>query len=178
MIKPDGVRRGLAGEILRRVEQVGLKVVGLKMLRDRWMPHAKVGILSDSTTVHRPKVRKALIALDEKYMKLDAGDEAMFLAVNKPMGKVDWRQMIDGLKALPDVTLQSLLIMGAVDNTQPDHIDRWIETVAYIHPKAVQIYPIDRPPADSGIIKVPLARLKEIGSLLTQRTGIEALVFG
>lgn len=31
MIKPDGVRRGLTGEIIRRVEQVGLKIVGLKM---------------------------------------------------------------------------------------------------------------------------------------------------
>lgn len=31
MIKPDGVRRGLTGEIIRRIEQVGLKVVGLKL---------------------------------------------------------------------------------------------------------------------------------------------------
>ena len=94
------------------------------------------------------------------------------------MGQVDWQQMIDGLKALPDVTLQSMFVQGALDNTQPDHIDRWIETVAYIAPKAVQIYPIDRPPADSGITKVPLARLKEIGALLTERTNIKALVFG
>ena len=33
MVKPDGVRRGLTGEIIRRVEQVGLKVVGLKMIK-------------------------------------------------------------------------------------------------------------------------------------------------
>ena len=32
MIKPDGVKRGLTGEILRRVEQRGLKIIGLKML--------------------------------------------------------------------------------------------------------------------------------------------------
>jgi nucleoside-diphosphate kinase len=31
MVKPDGVRRGLTGEVLRRIEQVGLKVVGLRM---------------------------------------------------------------------------------------------------------------------------------------------------
>lgn len=31
MIKPDGVRRGLTGEIIRRVEQVGLKIVALEM---------------------------------------------------------------------------------------------------------------------------------------------------
>lgn len=33
MVKPDGVKRGLSGEIIRRLERVGLKVVGLKMLK-------------------------------------------------------------------------------------------------------------------------------------------------
>lgn len=32
MIKPDGVQRGLVGEILKRVERVGLKIVALKMV--------------------------------------------------------------------------------------------------------------------------------------------------
>lgn len=32
MIKPDGVQRGLIGEILTRFEKKGLKIVGLKML--------------------------------------------------------------------------------------------------------------------------------------------------
>jgi len=32
LIKPDGVQRGLIGEILKRVERVGLKIVGLKMV--------------------------------------------------------------------------------------------------------------------------------------------------
>lgn len=33
VIKPDGVRRGLVGEILGRFEKLGLKVVGMKMLQ-------------------------------------------------------------------------------------------------------------------------------------------------
>lgn len=33
MIKPDGVMRGLTGEIIRRVELSGLKIVSLKMIR-------------------------------------------------------------------------------------------------------------------------------------------------
>jgi len=32
MIKPDGVQRGLIGEIISRIERKGLKLVGLKML--------------------------------------------------------------------------------------------------------------------------------------------------
>jgi len=34
LIKPDGVQRGLVGEILARLERKGLKIVGLKMV---WM---------------------------------------------------------------------------------------------------------------------------------------------
>jgi len=33
MIKPDGVARGLVGEIIKRFEQRGLKVIGLKMVQ-------------------------------------------------------------------------------------------------------------------------------------------------
>jgi nucleoside-diphosphate kinase len=33
MIKPDGVQRGLVGEIFRRFEARGLKIVGMKMLQ-------------------------------------------------------------------------------------------------------------------------------------------------
>lgn len=33
MVKPDGVQRGLVGEVVRRYERRGLKVVGLKLLR-------------------------------------------------------------------------------------------------------------------------------------------------
>jgi nucleoside-diphosphate kinase len=33
LVKPDGVSRGLAGEILRRFEQTGLKLIALKMIK-------------------------------------------------------------------------------------------------------------------------------------------------
>ena len=33
IVKPDGVQRGLIGEIIARLEQRGLKIVGLKMMQ-------------------------------------------------------------------------------------------------------------------------------------------------
>jgi nucleoside-diphosphate kinase len=33
MVKPDGIQRGLAGTIISRIEQKGLKLVALKMMR-------------------------------------------------------------------------------------------------------------------------------------------------
>lgn len=32
MIKPDGVQRGLVGQVIQRIENVGFKIIGLKML--------------------------------------------------------------------------------------------------------------------------------------------------
>ncbi len=40
IIKPDGVQRGLVGEIISRFEQAGLKVVGMKMV---WPDQELVG---------------------------------------------------------------------------------------------------------------------------------------
>jgi nucleoside-diphosphate kinase len=34
-VKPDGVQRGLVGEILRRFERAGLRIIGLKMVQPR-----------------------------------------------------------------------------------------------------------------------------------------------
>jgi nucleoside-diphosphate kinase len=31
MVKPDGVQRGLAGEVMQRIEKRGLKIVALRM---------------------------------------------------------------------------------------------------------------------------------------------------
>lgn len=33
IVKPDGVQRGLVGDVLKRMEMKGLKIVGLKMMR-------------------------------------------------------------------------------------------------------------------------------------------------
>ena len=32
MVKPDGVKRGLVGEIVQRFERMGLKIVAMKMV--------------------------------------------------------------------------------------------------------------------------------------------------
>ena len=152
-------------------------IVGIKPLRDRYFPSAKVGILSDATQLHRPEVARALRLLDVRYMKVDAGDEATWRAINLPLGDADWTRMIEGLKRLPDIILQSMFIQGSCDNTHEDHLDRWIALAGELRPLSVQVYTVDRAPADSGVVKVPRERLEAIASRLTARTGIPAEVY-
>lgn len=48
IIKPDGVQRGLAGEIVARLERRGLKIVALKMMQvDRALAERHYGVHRD-----------------------------------------------------------------------------------------------------------------------------------
>jgi len=152
-------------------------VVGTRRLRDRYLPSASLGILSDATQLYRPAVRRALALLDRRYLKLDAGDEAMWRRINLPLGKTTWAQLIDGIKATPESILQSLFMQGSYDNTQEDHVERWIDLVGTLRPLSVQVYTVDRAPADAGVLEVPKSRLEAIASRLTTRTRIPADVY-
>lgn len=60
LVKPDGVQRGLVGEIVKRFEQRGLKIVGMKMV---WADEefAKKHYTEDITKRRGEQVRKRLL---------------------------------------------------------------------------------------------------------------------
>jgi len=60
LIKPDGVKRGLIGEIVKRFEQRGLKIVGLKLVNVH-KDHAKKHYTEDIEKRHSKKVRDFLV---------------------------------------------------------------------------------------------------------------------
>lgn len=146
-------------------------------LRDRLAPGAKVGVLSNATTLLRPEIREALMRLDVRCMKLDAGDPETFKAVNKPAPGITFEMIVEGLRLLPEKILQSMFVNGSLDNTRPEQIDKWIETVAGVRPTEVQVYSLARRPADRTLKPVPQERLEEIARQLRQATGIPTRVF-
>ena len=58
LVKPDGVKRGLTGEIVRRIEQRGLKIAALRM---EWATREKID-------GHYPKDQKWISRLGEKTL--------------------------------------------------------------------------------------------------------------
>ena len=152
-------------------------VIGIKQLRDRYFPKASVGVLSDATQIARPHVRRALALLDARYLKFDAADEATWRRVNQPLGHTDFRAMVDTLRTLPNIVLQSMFIQGTYDNTDDAHLQAWIEAVGAIRPRSVQVYTVDRGTAAPGITEVPRETLQAIADRLTAATGIPAEVF-
>jgi wyosine [tRNA(Phe)-imidazoG37] synthetase (radical SAM superfamily) len=141
-------------------------------LRDRYIPEAKLAILSNSSTVHKREVRAALEGVDLKIMKLDAGSEKLLLRINLPARGCDFNRMIQGLADLEGVVLQSMFISGPVDNTDPPAVREWLERIVEIRPARVQVYSLDRTPPDPRIRAVPRTILKSIADYARWRTGV------
>ncbi len=146
-------------------------------LRDRHAPACRTAILSNATQVHRPDVRAALLRLDDPILKLDAGTQEAFLRLNGPAPGVTFAGVLEGLRALSGrILLQALFVTGSEDNTTDDAVRAWVEAVVSIRPRAVQIYTLDRGPADRALRPAPQARLREIARLLAE-AGVRAEVF-
>ena len=148
-----------------------------KRERDRYQPQARLAILSNSSTVGDPVVREALNLLDLKIMKFDAGSEEMFQQLNHPRAPIYMGDIVTGLKELKNIILQSLFVQGRVTNADPDSVDLWAEKVREIRPLSVQVYTLEREPADLRVEKVSLTTLQWIAEQVHWRAGVPVDVF-
>jgi len=183
------LRRAIAsGEVLHRLTLAGngeptlhpnfaAVVAELRALRDEVAPDLPIAILSNSSTLDRTDVVSALGELDERYMKLDAGDTAILRRVNSTPLTVD--QIVAGLQQLPGVVIQAMFVrdrLGRIDNAGDVAVASWIAALTRVGPSNVQVYSIDRAPAWPYLQAVPAARLDEIARRV-RSAGFPAEVF-
>jgi len=183
------LRRALArGETIHRLTLAGNGeptlhpdfadvVARLRTVRDELAPRLPLAILSNSTTLDRPAVVSGLDLVDERYMKLDAGDTALLRRVNSATLTVD--QIVDGLKRLREVVIQAMFVrdrLGRIDNAGDIAVASWISALIRVAPRRVQVCSIDRPPAWPYLQAVPVARLDEIARRV-RSAGIDADVY-
>jgi len=133
-------------------------------------------VLSNGSRLHDPGVRAALLRLDVRIMKLDAGNEATFRRFNRPLGGPTLAQVLDGLRALGSFTIQSLFADGPDGNTDPLDLRAWVDTVAELAPEAVQLYTLERGCPSDRIGPVGARLLESIRERLLE-FGVHATVF-
>jgi wyosine [tRNA(Phe)-imidazoG37] synthetase (radical SAM superfamily) len=151
-------------------------VEGAMALKKKFYPAAIVDILSNAQTVNRPGVRAGLKLLDRRIMKLDGGNMRVIEAVDKPLAKFDLPEILEGLRTLGDVTIQSMFIAGSTDNTADEDVADWVKCLDIVKPVAVQVYTLDRFPADKTLKRVPKAKLEAIAER-ARKAGHKAEVF-
>lgn len=154
-------------DIVRRVRRA----------RDRHAPGTRLAVLSNSSTVGIPSVRAALLELDDRYMKLDAGDPVTLRRMNA--SPVTFARIVEGLRTLPAIVIQAMFVcdpLGRIDNSGDAAVDAWLQALSRIRPAAVHIYTVDRAPACFLLRRVPDPRLLEVAERV-QKIGIPAQAF-
>lgn len=152
-------------------------VAEVRRLRDRMCPQARLAILSNSTLVGRAEIRRAIGALDDPIMKLDAGDAETLERINRPAAGVSFGRIVDGLAALPRLIIQSMIISGEFANAEGETVDGWLSTIAQLAPVKVQIYSTERPVAEAGVHRVSREALNGLARLAQERTGIPVAAY-
>jgi wyosine [tRNA(Phe)-imidazoG37] synthetase (radical SAM superfamily) len=145
--------------------------------RDQFVPEAKVAVLSNSTCLDDEKVMSGLKRIEVKIMKLDAGSEEMFQKLNRPAEGIRFQDVLENLRKLDDIIVQSVFVQGRVDNTTEGEVGQWIQKLCFIKPREVQIYSIDRPSADEGLTLVNKEKLNRIAGRAEEACGIPVRVF-
>ncbi|MEJ5311980.1 MAG: radical SAM protein [Anaerolineae bacterium] len=152
-------------------------VAETRRLRDALAPNVKLALFSNATTAHLPHIQASLPAFDLPILKLDAGDPTTLARINRPAAGVTLDSILTGLKATPNLIVQSVLIDGAVSNSSGEALEAWIAALDAIRPAAVQLYSTDYPVPDEGVERVPPYVLKRIAAEVAERTGLHIEAF-
>lgn len=147
-------------------------------LREKFVPKVKIACLSNSTTLNKKEIFSSLQKIDERIMKLDAGNEKMFKLLNRPSVEINFENIVSNLSAFNgNLTIQTLFVEGEIDNTKETEIENYIDKLKRIKPKKVQIYSLDRPAAYSKIKKVSYAELEKIKKIINKEVRSEIFVY-
>jgi wyosine [tRNA(Phe)-imidazoG37] synthetase (radical SAM superfamily) len=160
--------------------EFGAAAAEVRRLRDQCAPGVPIRLLTNSTMLHRARVRQALGNIDEPWCKLDAGTEAYFRLVDGttfPFARI--LRNLGELAAIRPIVIQSMFC--AIDDEGPpgDEIAAWGERLAEIAEKGticeVQVYTVARSPSSPRVTPLSTERLAEIAEL-PRSMGIAASV--
>jgi wyosine [tRNA(Phe)-imidazoG37] synthetase (radical SAM superfamily) len=144
--------------------------------RKIWTPGKPIRVMTNGYALDSRKITDAMNMLDERIVKIDAGNEKMFKLVNSPLSRTNLARVLNGVKKLRDVTVQTMLMKGPIDNTNKADLDDWMEVIAMIKPKGVILQAISRPSAMPELTRLTEDQIYGIASMLERRVQIKAVV--
>lgn len=132
-------------------------------------PNIRVAVLTNSTLMHRPDVRQALLKADRVVPSLDAVTKKAFEAINRPHPELDLDRMIHGLADFSkfytgELFLEVFILPGI--NDSPGDIRTLNTIVAQIKPDRIQLNTLDRPGTLSHLHPAERNHLEQIKDML------------
>jgi len=150
-------------QIGRLIKQVG-KVVS-----------CRIAVITNSTLLGNPLVRRALLGADLVVPSLDAVDEKIFRRIDRPHPAIKLDNIISGLVAFSKefrgkLWLEIMLVSGVNDNIR--HINKLKEVIRSVNPDKVQLNSPVRKTAEENVLPVPRVKLERIKRILGDKAEI------
>lgn len=152
-------------------------------LRNELYPSAHITVLTNSTRLEDEGVFRALCKVDNNCLKLDTMVADTMRLLNVPAGHCDPERVVRAIEKFEGKCIvQTMFTRGEhdgkrVDNTTEEEISLWLDAIARIRPRQVQIYSIDRKTPEQRLEKVPVEELQAIGERV-KALGIDINVAG
>jgi wyosine [tRNA(Phe)-imidazoG37] synthetase (radical SAM superfamily) len=123
--------------------------LGEILAKARELVEAPIAVITNSTLLSSPQVRREISAADVVLPSLDAATQKTFQAINKPDPQLRIEAIIDGLKALRrefggEIWLEVMLVKG-INEHEAEKIARAAESIS---PDRIQLNTVVRPPAE------------------------------
>lgn len=152
-------------------------VQGTVDLRDRYRPTVRIALLSNSSAINLEGVRTSISKIDLPVFKLDAGKKQKFKWINRPAKGVNFGKIIESLKEIEGIYVQTVLMSGNPSNVTKNDLSSYFEKIAEIGPVEVQIYSLDRPVPNQDIKRIVPDQLKKIAAAGSRETGVKIKAF-
>lgn len=128
-------------------------------------PQYKVAVLTNSTTLRIPEVRRSIIQADLIVPSLDAASEDVFNRMMKPAPGINVNEIIEGLISLRrdfsgEICLEIFIIEGI--NDTPSELKLLREASEKISPDEIHLNSLDRPGTEKWVKPVSPERMQEI----------------
>jgi wyosine [tRNA(Phe)-imidazoG37] synthetase (radical SAM superfamily) len=149
---------------------IGSLIKAIKAMTD-----TPVAVLTNGSLLWLPEVRDALCCADLVIPSLDAGDEHLFLQVNRPHRGITFHRMVDGLYEFRkcfsgQYWLEVLLLSGITGLPVP--VEEIAEIASWISPDRIHLNTVVRPAAEAFAVPVPQDLLECYAIAFGDRVGV------
>ena len=130
---------------------------------------SKIAVITNSTLLKDPLVRKSILKADLIVPSLDAVDSEIFKRIDRPAAGIKLSEIIEGLVALRkefigDIWLEIMFIAGINDGIV--HIEELKKVIQRINPDKIQINSPVRSTAEKDVSAVSKDKLEKIKDIL------------
>lgn len=149
--------------------------IGELIRQVRTVTGANIAVITNSTFLGDPSVRKSILGADLIVPSLDTVDPGIFKQIDRPCAGIKLDEIIKGLVALRKefhgkIWLEVMLVSGINDSIQ--HINELNKSIQRINPDKIQLNSPVRSTAEKNVLPVKRFKLEKIREILGDKAEI------